>query len=247
MSIHSDEALVLGTQPYSNTSLIATLFSRKMGKIRLVARGARSPKSRIGVGLEPATLVHTEWSIRTGGDLGTLRHCEILTVFRRLWSDMDAMTLAGRLLKTMDRVFGVGEGEEGHFELAHAAFEAIEAGGELENVEALFMAILLGRLGLAPGLTYCPSCDKKPGAEGAKLDLVSGELRCRRCPLPGLQAVRLKSGAIKTLKEIMALEAGKIRSVLIHASLRREVIGAASAFLSFHTGKSMPAKARKPR
>ncbi len=247
MSIHADEALVLGTRPYSNTSLIATLFSRKMGKVRLVARGVRSPKNRIGIGLEPATHVYTEWSIRSGADLGTLRSCETLTVFHRLWSDMDAMNLAGRILRTVDRVFGVSEGDEEHFGLAHAALEAIEAGGELESVEALFMAILLGRMGLAPGLTYCTSCDKKPGTEGASLDLASGELRCGRCPLPAMQGMRLKSGAIKTLKEIMNLEAGKIRSVRIHASLRREVIGAASAFLSFHTGQSLPAQTRKSR
>jgi len=30
---------------------------------------------------------------------------------------MEAMTLAGRLLKTVDRLFGVSEGEEAHFEL----------------------------------------------------------------------------------------------------------------------------------
>ena len=246
MSIHADEALVLGVLPYSNTSLIATLFSRKSGKLRLVARGARSPKSRIGVGLEPATHVHTEWSIRTGGDLGTLRSCETLTVFHRLWSDMEAMTLAGRLLKMVDRVFGVSEGEEAHFELLSAALEAIEGGGDLESIEALFMAALLDRLGLAPGLTYCLSCDKKPGAETAGLDLASGELRCGRCPLPAAQTMRLRAGAIKTLKEVMTIEAGKIRSVQIHASLCREIIGAASAFLAFHTGKSLPVQARKP-
>lgn len=247
MSIHADEALVLGTHPYSNTSLIATLFSRKNGKIRLVAKGVRSQKSRIGVGMEPATFVHTEWSLRAGGDLGTLRSCETLKVFHRLWSDMDAMTLAGRLLRTVDRVFGVSEGGEEHFELLHAALEAVDAGGELESIEALFMAILLSRLGLAPGLTYCSSCDKKPGAERARLDLLSGELRCSRCPLPAGQAIRLKPGAIKTLTEVMGLDAGKIRSVKIHPSLCREVIGAAAAFLSFHTGSSIPAQARKPR
>ena len=48
MSIHVDEAFVLGTSPYSNTSLIATFFAKKEGKIRVVARGARSPKQNWG-------------------------------------------------------------------------------------------------------------------------------------------------------------------------------------------------------
>ena len=245
MSIHADEALVLGTSPYSNTSLIATFFSRREGKVRVVARGARSPKSRMGVSLEPATRVHAEWSMGAGRDLGTLRRCETLSVFHNLWKDMEGIELAGRLLRAVDRLFGVHEGEEKNFGLLLAALEAVDAGGDLGSIEALYLAGMLGQLGIAPGLTYCASCDKKPGGERAALDIAAGELRCSRCELPAGQAVRLKAGSVVALRDAMVLDTAQTRSIRIHRSLQEEIASAARALISFHMGVSLPAKARQ--
>ena len=55
MAVLTDEAIVLGARPYSNTSLIVTFLTKEQGKVRLVARGVRSAKSRVGVALEPAS------------------------------------------------------------------------------------------------------------------------------------------------------------------------------------------------
>ena len=64
MAVLTDEAIVLGARPYSNTSLIVTFLTKEQGKVRLVARGVRSAKSRLGVALEPASESHLEWSRR---------------------------------------------------------------------------------------------------------------------------------------------------------------------------------------
>ena len=48
MAVLTDEAIVLGASPYSNTSLIVTFLTKEQGKVRLVARGVRSAKSRVG-------------------------------------------------------------------------------------------------------------------------------------------------------------------------------------------------------
>ncbi len=240
MSIHADEAIVLSATPYSNTSLIATFFARKEGKIRVVARGARSPKSKIGVGLEPATRVQAEWSMPTGKDLGTLRYCETISVFHNLWSDMEAMRLTGQILKTMDRVFGAHEGQEEHYEWLAVALEALDSGAEAGSIGALFMAGLLKRLGIAPVLSYCGSCTKKPGEEKAAFDVESGELRCSRCELPTGQAVRLRVGSVMALGEAVGIAPEKIRSLRFHASIQGEIIQLVRALISFHLGVSLP-------
>lgn len=241
MTIHSSEALVLATRSYSNTSLIVTLFTSQFGKVRLVAKGVRAPKSRTGISLEPGTLIHSEWSIRESSELGTLRNCESLEVFHRLWRDFDAMNLAARLMKTIDQVIGLFEGYREHFELLLIAFRAIEANGNLKQIEAFFMPNLLRRLGLAPRLAYCNSCARKPGSESARLEMESGELRCGRCPLPVQESIRIKGATVKTMKEIMNMDLKHINSVRIHPALCQEVIDTASAFLSFQTGQSLTA------
>jgi len=245
MSIHVDEAVVLGASPYSNTSLIATLLARSEGKIRVLARGARSPKSKIGVGLEPASLVHAEWSMRSTENLGKLRQCDTVGLFHRLWENLDAMNAAVGILKSMDRIFGTGEGQEEHFDWLLAALEALDEGVDSGSIEAIFIAGMLQRLGISPSLMYCNSCTKNPVNERISLDIEAGELRCSRCVYPVGQAVRLKAGSVIAFAEALELTASKIRSVRFHPTIQREIIRAARALISFHLGVLLPARQRQ--
>ncbi|MFM2408867.1 MAG: repair protein RecO [Pseudomonadota bacterium] len=45
--IQDEQAFVLHTYPYRETSLIADVFSRAHGRVALMARGARRPKSAV--------------------------------------------------------------------------------------------------------------------------------------------------------------------------------------------------------
>jgi len=245
VSIHADEAIVLSATPYANTSLIVGFLARRGGKVKLVAKGVRAAKSRLGVSLEPATHVHLEWSQRAGADLGTLRKCESLTVFRRLWEDFEAMQMAGRLLKTVDRLLGVGEGEEEHFALLRAALSAAGAGGSPGSVEGVFLVMLLQRLGLAPALRYCRECTKRVGREAALLDVAAGELRCARCPQTAAYGVRLRAGSIATIGEALKLAPESLHTVRILPTLQGEVVRAAEAFLAYHTGAARPPRPRR--
>ncbi len=240
MAILSDEAIVLGARPYSNTSLIVTFLTRGRGKVRLVAKGARSAKSRVGVGLEPASASHLEWHQRGGSDLGTMRKCETTRVYQRLWKDYEAMRAASRLLRILDAVLGVGEGEAEHHALLRLALETLDAGGRAASMEGVFLLRLLRVAGLRPGLAYCAACEEPPGSGAARLDLATGELRCARCPQPPAQGVRLRTGAVAAMREVLALPSGRCFSVQFAASLRSEILRCAEAFWQYHGGKSLP-------
>ncbi len=240
MAILSDEAIVLGARPFSNTSLIVTFLSKGQGKVRLVAKGVRSAKSRVGVGLEPASENHIEWSRRTGSGLGTMRKCETTRVYQRVWKDYEAMRVASRLLKILDVVLNVDEGESAHFWLLRSSLEALEAGAGTAGMEGVFLLMLLKTMGLEPGLDYCAACEIKPGSETARFDIATGELRCARCPEPAAREVRLRAGAVAAMREILRLSPEKCFSIRFAASLGPEIIGCAEAFLQYHGGKSLP-------
>ena len=245
MAILSDEAIVLGARPFSNTSLIATFLTKEKGKVRLVAKGVRSAKSRVGVGLEPASESHIEWSRRGGSDLGTMRKCETSRVYHRLWKDYEAMQVASRLLKILDAVLGVDEGERAHYLLLSSSLEALEKGVGAAGMEGIFLLMLLKTMGLAPGLDYCAACEKKPGSEAARFDVATGELRCAKCPEPVAREMRLRAGAIGAMREILRLTPEKCFSIRFAASLEAEVIGCAEAFLQYHGGKNLPRHSRR--
>ena len=247
MAVLTDEAIVLGARAYSNTSLIVTFLTKEQGKVRLVARGVRSAKSRLGVALEPASESHLEWSRRGGSDLGTMRKCETTRVYQRLWKDYEAMRVASRLLKILDVVLGVGEGEGAHFRLLKSSLETLETGASTAGMEGIFLLMLLKTMGLGPGLDYCAACEKKPGSETARFDLPTGEIRCARCPEPPAREMRLRAGAVAAMREILRLSPDKCFSIQFAASLGSEIIGCAEAFLQFHGGKNLPGRSGRTR
>ena len=72
--IDLEPALVLHARPYRETSLLVEAFSRGHGRVGLVARGARGPKSRMRGLLQPFVPLLLSW--RGRGELATLTGAE---------------------------------------------------------------------------------------------------------------------------------------------------------------------------
>ncbi len=99
---------VLHTRPWRDNSLLVEYFSRERGRVALVARGAKSRKSRGGSTaalLQPFTPLQCSWSGRA--QLKTLTACEALGTGlqlpgRRMYSGLYMNELLARLLHHED-------------------------------------------------------------------------------------------------------------------------------------------------
>jgi DNA repair protein RecO (recombination protein O) len=57
-------AFVLHSRPWSETSLMLDVFTEESGRVRLVAKGARSKRSNLKGALQPFTPAGTLWRAR---------------------------------------------------------------------------------------------------------------------------------------------------------------------------------------
>ena len=73
--IHDQPGFLLHHRPFRDTSLILDVFSRDHGRLALVARGARGPRSKLKGALRPFMPLKLSWVLRA--DLGTLTGAEI--------------------------------------------------------------------------------------------------------------------------------------------------------------------------
>ncbi|NKF21802.1 DNA repair protein RecO [Solimonas marina] len=69
-----EPAYLLNRRPYQDSSLLLEAYTRQYGRVGLVARGARGPKSKLRGVLQPFTPLLLGWA--GGGDLGTLQGAE---------------------------------------------------------------------------------------------------------------------------------------------------------------------------
>jgi DNA repair protein RecO (recombination protein O) len=141
--VDEERAFVLHSYPYSETSLIVDMFSVRFGRVPLVARGARRPRSTLRGVLLAFQPLSIAWSGR--GEVRTLHRAEWLgglprPAGRAMWCGFYLNELLMRLLARDDpheRLF-LAYGE---------AIERIATQGALEPVLRWFEKHLLRELG----------------------------------------------------------------------------------------------------
>lgn len=150
MRVHLTPAYLLHQRPYRETSVLLEAFSEIHGRVALVARGVRSPKSRQRGELQPFRSLRLSWTAR--GELGTLTAVEAdgpLCSFRgtALYSAFYLNELLLRLLARHDPHPEI-------YKVYQTCLQNFAHGSELEPVLRVFEKRLLQELGYGLPLDY---------------------------------------------------------------------------------------------
>jgi DNA repair protein RecO (recombination protein O) len=94
MSTEKATAIVLRTTDWSETSRIATLWTRELGKVRAVAKGGRRLKSAFENALDLLTVCSIVLLRKSSGSLDLLTEAVVVRRFPRLQSDLAALYAA---------------------------------------------------------------------------------------------------------------------------------------------------------
>jgi len=146
-----DEALLLRRIPYSDTSLICHFLTVQHGRIALMARGARRPKSPFRASLEPLYGLQISWRPgRTGmGALVDVQRGQSLLEPSLSLHGLELLAISSRLFQ---------EGDPHGFEETRAALKLL---GERKQ-QGLLAAVwhLLNAAGWLGDLSHCWKCGK---------------------------------------------------------------------------------------
>ncbi|XVX21687.1 DNA repair protein RecO [Actinomycetota bacterium] len=228
MPLYRDQAIVLRTQKLGEADRIVTLFTRHLGKVRVVGKGVRRTKSRFGARLEPGMMVDVQ--CYEGRNLDTVTQAETLAPYGdAIARDYTAYTAASAMLETCDRLTEEREPALQQYLLLAGALRSLaERSHDPALVLDAYLLRALAIAGWAPSFHDCARC----GAEGPHraFNLASGGSVCPMCRPPGSAAP-----APETLELLAALLAGDW--VVADGSdprHRREGSGLTSAYLQWH-------------
>ncbi len=231
MGIEKIEAIVLRSYPLGDTSRIVHLLTPARGRLSVVAKGVRGPRSRFGGALEPFTRIDAVIYYKPDRDLQFLSQAEIRARRAVLASSVLRFAYASAVVELLEQTV-VGE------EPADALFALVESTlGELERVpeEALrgafmsFIARFVSLLGYRPELGRCVACGREAGA-GAAWNPARGGTLCPACAARDATAVPLSGEARAALR---ALVAGA-PAPRFERALGDEIARALDAFLRLH-------------
>lgn len=234
MPLARTEAIVLRTIDWSETSLIAWLFTRERGRLHVLAKGARRPRSPFEGALEP--LVRGElvsYQRKKAGDgleiakeLDPLdRHTGLRKDLQRLYR---GLYLGELLLELSEREMPAHE----TFDAAAATLAALcrEEPGQLDRPLFRCELLFLRAAGLSPRLDACARCGAAlPAGAEPVFSPPAGGLLCPTHAPHERGALALSRGALRTL---LALDQGV--DVRLSPESGRELRGLLDAFFTWY-------------
>jgi DNA repair protein RecO (recombination protein O) len=143
---------------------LVTLFTAYRGKIRAVAKGARRTRSRFGASLEPFAHVNVVLFERRPGVLLRINQTEILHSFIGIWKNLEAISIAARMVRLVSMLTPIAEANAKIFHLLLKGLHEVEKNErDLELLTRFFEIHLLKHSGYLPRVDRCLKCEKSFG------------------------------------------------------------------------------------
>ncbi len=163
------DGIVLRAWPCGETSVIASLLTRDLGYVKVLAKAARRPNSRLRALVEPGRVVAVEFSLDPGRELQYLRGGSVELDALGPGTTLEHSAFLQGALELVDRCRPLGgpATAEGDHTPASELFEICEAfilvlsSPSRSRPDLAFFAFeweLLARHGMAPEVAGCTSC-----------------------------------------------------------------------------------------
>jgi DNA repair protein RecO (recombination protein O) len=176
------EGIVLRTKPFSETSLVGALFTRQLGKIGVIARGARRPGRMAAAAFQPTNIITCSVYLHERSGLRTISNLELEAVHESIPHVPQVFGLAGYALELVISQVPDEDPAPRVFSLLKGFLGALNAGSlrDAERVVLTFELRLQRALGYGLRTDACPRCGGPVGASRA-LSLRGGGIVCAAC------------------------------------------------------------------
>jgi DNA repair protein RecO (recombination protein O) len=180
---HSTLGLVIRVSDWSETSRLATIWTRDLGKVRVLAKGGRRLKSNFEIALDLLNLCRIVLIRKTPGALDLLTEAQVVEPFSELRRQLPTL-YAGYYVAEL-----LAEGTldaDPHPEVLEEAVSALRefsvAGPRLGLRLARFELALLSDLGYRPRLSECVDCGTEIDEQHSLyFHPLAGGMICPRC------------------------------------------------------------------
>ncbi|MCI0700120.1 MAG: DNA repair protein RecO [Planctomycetia bacterium] len=218
-------ALVVRGTDWSETSRIATLFTREFGKVRALAKGGRRLKSNFDVAFDLLSVCSIVFLRKAHGGLDLLTEARMEERFPALRHDLPSL-YAGYYVAEL-----LADGTQDydpHPPLFDAAVEMLRglSSSETHAAVSAFELVWLRELGYSPRLDACAACGADVLLEGATQALFSpsaGGMVCAECGPSVADRRMISASALGTLRALAGEDGEPAGRPVLPQAVRGEV------------------------
>jgi DNA repair protein RecO (recombination protein O) len=246
MSIEKSNAIVLRVTEFSETSCIGSFFTRDFGKLTLIAKGARRPKSPFEAALDVLAVCRIVF-LHKSSAMGTLTEAKLERRFRNRRQNLHWFYAAFYVIELLRSLVEEGDPHPELFDLAIATIMAMDGSREMERRTAVcndsersanadsfelnacllrFEVGLLKHLGHFPSLHQCVGCGRERRMNNlVTFGLNTGGVLCPKCRSSQTNLVQISSAGINCLTQLkQEIDGGENKVVGLSDSVRSQDI-----------------------
>ena len=242
MALITTDAIVLKSMRWGEADRIVIFFSRKLGKVRGIARGARRMNSRFGGALEPFTYVNLTVFDRRNDSLASISHVEILENFTALREDLQRMSAAARMVSVVE---GMTADRDPSHELVCAlqgGLRALCESRDLILTTLIFQIHVLTLTGFRPQIDHCASCGQNIEVRSLKFSALAGGLLCQACEQASWDScIAISPGSVAFIQQARRMRFPVARRLNAVGQVRDELEKMIETYVRMVVNKRLPA------
>ncbi len=222
--LYKTEAIVLRSMDLGEADRVLTVLTPRLGKLRIVAKGVRRTRSRLGGGLEPFSDVQLVLAV--GRTFDVVTQVAITDPHLGLRDDLEATAAAWYVAELADRFCEGSADAHGAFVLLAQALAALDApAGAVarETVNRWFELHLLETMGFRPELGQCLECGATIEPQGNQYSAVAGGILGPECAAAAPDARPVSPDGLKVLRHLQRSELSDVLRLVLRAPLQHEI------------------------
>ena len=199
--------IVVRGNDWSETSRIATLFTREHGKIRVLAKGGRRLKSNFEIALDLLTVCEVVYIRKAHGGLDLLTEARVAERFPILRTNLQLLNVGYYFAELLSDGTQDYDPHPELFDAAIRSLKALNTHSDWVDTLSRFERVWLHELGYTPRLDACASCGKAgplPLPNGRiLLGPTAGGILCPGCRLADRDARSLSPDAFSAFAKMV--------------------------------------------
>ena len=244
MAAQKTQAIVIRTFPLQEFHKIITFYTPDFGKVKAVAYGVKSPKSRLGGSLELLNHGTLLFQHRENRELQNITDFNLIDGFDAIRSDFTRITYACYFAELVDSIASEGVANPEIFDLLRMTYQSLVHADDVPLLARGFEIKFLDCAGYGPELSRCVHCGSPlKGATTAKFGIAFsvryGGVLCSECENRDGAAFTIAPGSCELLKVLRTSELERFNRVRASTRNHQELKRLLGSFIEYHTERTL--------
>lgn len=232
------KGIVIRTTDYGEANKILTIFTEDFGKIGVMARGAKKPKSRYSSVSQLFTYAHFVYQKTSG--LGVLNQGESICSFQKIKSDIFLTSHSAYIVELVDRLTDSLEKNSSLFHTLLQTLNYINDGYDYEILTRIFEVKMLKLAGISPELDQCSKCGLTEGLTG--FSIKEAGVLCSRCKQIDSKNIEISIAVTKLLRIFSSIDLNRLGNISVKDATKQQLKQVLDAYYEEYSGIHLKSK-----